>query len=141
MTSLACEWGLSLHLESRRAGSKAQFMLDFGYTPEIVLRNADLLDIDLAKIDGRLCDAAPLAHAGRPMLLQWRRRRLPREISRRSEGPNLVGLGAATSHTISRMRSQPGYIERNSFEQVSGGSMVYEYDHFTETERRGKLLG
>ncbi|MEA2961347.1 MAG: 7,8-dihydropterin-6-yl-methyl-4-(beta-D-ribofuranosyl)aminobenzene 5-phosphate synthase, partial [Alphaproteobacteria bacterium] len=33
-----------------------------------------------------------------------------------------------------------GYIERNSFEQVSGGSMVYEYDHFTETERRGKLL-
>ena len=34
-----------------------------------------------------------------------------------------------------------GYIERNSFEQVSGGSMVYEYDHFTETERRGKLLG
>jgi 7,8-dihydropterin-6-yl-methyl-4-(beta-D-ribofuranosyl)aminobenzene 5'-phosphate synthase len=33
-----------------------------------------------------------------------------------------------------------GYIERSSFEQVSGGSMVYEYDHFTETERRGKLL-
>jgi 7,8-dihydropterin-6-yl-methyl-4-(beta-D-ribofuranosyl)aminobenzene 5'-phosphate synthase len=33
-----------------------------------------------------------------------------------------------------------GYIARNSFEQVSGGSMVYEYDHFTETERRGKLL-
>ena len=33
-----------------------------------------------------------------------------------------------------------GYIERKTFEQVSGGSMVYEYDHFTETERRGKLL-
>jgi 7,8-dihydropterin-6-yl-methyl-4-(beta-D-ribofuranosyl)aminobenzene 5'-phosphate synthase len=33
-----------------------------------------------------------------------------------------------------------GYIERNSFEEVSGGSMVYEYDHFTEAERRGKLL-
>src|SRR6516164_9940691 len=31
MTSLACEWGLSLHLESHRAGSKAQYMLDFGY--------------------------------------------------------------------------------------------------------------
>lgn len=25
-----------------------------------------------------------------------------------------------------------GYIGRNSFEEVSGGSMVYEYDHFTE---------
>ena len=33
-----------------------------------------------------------------------------------------------------------GYIERNSFEEVSGGSMVYEYDHFTEAERRGKLV-
>ena len=36
--------GLSLHLVPR-AGSKAQYMLDFGYTPEIVLRNADLLEI------------------------------------------------------------------------------------------------
>ena len=25
-----------------------------------------------------------------------------------------------------------GYIERRSFEEVSGGSLVYEYDHFTE---------
>ena len=33
-----------------------------------------------------------------------------------------------------------GYIERNSFEEVSGGSMVYEYDHFSEAERRGKLV-
>jgi hypothetical protein len=33
-----------------------------------------------------------------------------------------------------------GFIERNSFETVSGGSMVYEYDHFTETERKGKLV-
>ena len=33
-----------------------------------------------------------------------------------------------------------GYIERKSFEEVSGGSMVYEYDHFTEAERRGKLV-
>ena len=52
MTSLACEWGLSLHLESQRAGSKAQYLLDFGYTPEIILRNADLLSIDPSKIDG-----------------------------------------------------------------------------------------
>ena len=33
-----------------------------------------------------------------------------------------------------------GFIPRNSFETVSGGSQVYEYDHFTEPERRGKLL-
>ncbi|HEX5998868.1 MAG TPA: hypothetical protein VFZ16_05660 [Hyphomicrobiaceae bacterium] len=33
-----------------------------------------------------------------------------------------------------------GFIERNSFETVSGGSIVYEYDHFTEAERKGKLV-
>jgi 7,8-dihydropterin-6-yl-methyl-4-(beta-D-ribofuranosyl)aminobenzene 5'-phosphate synthase len=33
-----------------------------------------------------------------------------------------------------------GYIERNSFEKVSGGSMVEPDDHFTEAERRGKLM-
>ena len=64
MTSLACEWGLSLHLESRRAGAKAQYMLDFGYTPEIVLRNADLLDIDPAKIGGLILSHAHRDHFG-----------------------------------------------------------------------------
>jgi hypothetical protein len=44
MTSLACEWGLSLHLQSTRAGTSAQYMLDYEFTPEIINRNIDLLD-------------------------------------------------------------------------------------------------
>jgi hypothetical protein len=36
MTTLACEWGLSLHLGSVAAGARAQYLLDFGYTPEIL---------------------------------------------------------------------------------------------------------
>src|SRR5579863_5955114 len=43
MTTLAGEWGLSLHLESDRAGERSQYLLDFGFTPEIVNRNFGLL--------------------------------------------------------------------------------------------------
>jgi metal-dependent hydrolase (beta-lactamase superfamily II) len=38
-STLAGEWGLSLHLESRAGGTTAQYLLDFGYTSEILERN------------------------------------------------------------------------------------------------------
>jgi 7,8-dihydropterin-6-yl-methyl-4-(beta-D-ribofuranosyl)aminobenzene 5'-phosphate synthase len=31
--TFACEWGLSLHLESKAAGRRHQYLLDFGFTP------------------------------------------------------------------------------------------------------------
>jgi len=46
MTTLAGEWGLSLHLESEYRGARTQYLLDFGYTPEIINRNFELLGID-----------------------------------------------------------------------------------------------
>jgi len=52
MTTLAGEWGLSLHLESEYRGATTQYLLDFGYTPEILNRNFDLLGIDPGKING-----------------------------------------------------------------------------------------
>jgi 7,8-dihydropterin-6-yl-methyl-4-(beta-D-ribofuranosyl)aminobenzene 5'-phosphate synthase len=168
MTSLACEWGLSLHLVSRRGGSQAQYMLDFGYTPEIVLRNADLLDIDAAKIDGLILSHAHRDHFGGLIgfVMQHRTRMRPdlcfynggeegfREkflgspndpiswgsVDRRMlTAQNVTPVCCHEPHDLSHAFTT-GFIERNSFEEVSGGSMVYEYDHFTETERRGKLL-
>jgi 7,8-dihydropterin-6-yl-methyl-4-(beta-D-ribofuranosyl)aminobenzene 5'-phosphate synthase len=168
MTSLACEWGLSLHLESRRAGSQAQYLLDFGYTPEIILRNADLLDIDPAKIEGLILSHAHRDHFGGLVgfLLQHRARMRsdlcfynggaegfrekflgdPKKpiswgaVDRRMlTAQNVTPVCCHEPHDLSHAFTT-GYIERNSFEQVSGGSMVYEYDHFTEAERRGKLL-
>ena len=52
MTTLAGEWGLALHLESASEGAKAQYLLAFGYTPEILNRNFSLLDIDPALLTG-----------------------------------------------------------------------------------------
>ena len=33
-----------------------------------------------------------------------------------------------------------GYIARDTFEEVTGGSMLAPYDHFSEAERRGELV-
>jgi 7,8-dihydropterin-6-yl-methyl-4-(beta-D-ribofuranosyl)aminobenzene 5'-phosphate synthase len=64
-STLAGEWGLSLHLESRTAGSgSAQYLLDFGYTPEILLRNFDLLGIEPGKLDGLILSHAHRDHYG-----------------------------------------------------------------------------
>jgi 7,8-dihydropterin-6-yl-methyl-4-(beta-D-ribofuranosyl)aminobenzene 5'-phosphate synthase len=63
-STLAGEWGLSLHLESRIAGASARYLLDFGYTPEILNRNFALLDLDAARLDGLILSHGHLDHYG-----------------------------------------------------------------------------
>src|SRR5262249_53587008 len=45
------QWGLSLWLESQRGNELRTLMLDFGYTPDVLINNMGLMGVDVKKID------------------------------------------------------------------------------------------
>jgi 7,8-dihydropterin-6-yl-methyl-4-(beta-D-ribofuranosyl)aminobenzene 5'-phosphate synthase len=63
-STLAGEWGLSLHLESRNADGAGQYLLDFGYTPEVLLRNFSLLGIEPGRLNGLILSHGHRDHYG-----------------------------------------------------------------------------
>lgn len=169
MTTLAGEWGLSLHLESEYRGARTQYLLDFGYTPEILNRNFDLLGIDPGKINGLILSHGHRDHYGglvgfvsqhRPRMRDdialhvggetiFREKWLPKRDSE-----EVVSWGALDRTALTAQNVVPvccgtptalegpfttGEIERTSFEKVTGGTKV-RAEHFTDAERRGELV-
>jgi 7,8-dihydropterin-6-yl-methyl-4-(beta-D-ribofuranosyl)aminobenzene 5'-phosphate synthase len=169
MSTLACEWGLSLHLESEAAGAKAQYLLDFGYPPEILIRNCDLLDIEPGRLNGLILSHGHRDHfGGMGGFVTQHRSRMRDDMALYVGGEdvfrekwikekdtdymswgaidrtalraqNVAELCCATPHALDGPFTS-GYIERNSFETVSGGTMVAVEDHFNAAERRGRLV-
>lgn len=62
--ALQNEWGLSLHLESTRASETRQVLIDFGYTPETLNNNLELLRIDPAMFDALVLSHGHFDHFG-----------------------------------------------------------------------------
>src|SRR5262249_39229244 len=48
---LVAEFGLSFHVESRREAEVRNVLIDFGITPEVLLNNLAILQIDPASLD------------------------------------------------------------------------------------------
>jgi 7,8-dihydropterin-6-yl-methyl-4-(beta-D-ribofuranosyl)aminobenzene 5'-phosphate synthase len=165
--TFACEWGLSLHLTSVRKGAKAQYVLDFGYTPEIINRNFELLGIDPARINALILshghrdhfgglEGFVRAHRGKmrdDLALYVGGETIFREKWIKEDGETLlwgaVDRAALEAQNVTAVccpapralegAFTSGYIERTSFEEVTGGSWV-EDDHYSEAERSGKLV-
>jgi len=79
--ALHSEFGLSLYLESVKAGETRTMMLDYGYTPEALLSNFEYLGLDAKKIDALIVSHGHFDHYGGLMgFLDKYRDSLPRDI-------------------------------------------------------------
>ena len=58
------EWGLSLALESRLGGDTRNVMLDFGYTPQALLNNMEIMGVDGAKTNALVISHGHFDHMG-----------------------------------------------------------------------------
>lgn len=62
--SLHNEWGLSLWLESQAAGAQRSLMLDYGYTPDVLMNNMELVGVDPSKLDALIVSHGHYDHFG-----------------------------------------------------------------------------
>jgi 7,8-dihydropterin-6-yl-methyl-4-(beta-D-ribofuranosyl)aminobenzene 5'-phosphate synthase len=58
------EFGLALHAESRRGAEQRSVLIDFGYTPQTLLNNLELLRIDAHAIDALVLSHGHYDHFG-----------------------------------------------------------------------------
>jgi len=168
MTTLAGEWGLSLHLQSAQAGASAQYLLDFGYTPEVLNRNVDILGIDAGRLDGLILSHGHRDHFGGLVgFVETHRPAMRDEVSLYAGAEDVfrqkwtggmkspVSWGALdraaleARHVHTEFCGAPhalagpftsGYIERQSFERIIPSTLVAPEEHFTEAERAGRLV-
>jgi 7,8-dihydropterin-6-yl-methyl-4-(beta-D-ribofuranosyl)aminobenzene 5'-phosphate synthase len=58
------QWGLSMHAESHVGSQSRSVLVDFGYTPDALLNNLDLLKIDPALVDALVLSHGHYDHFG-----------------------------------------------------------------------------
>jgi 7,8-dihydropterin-6-yl-methyl-4-(beta-D-ribofuranosyl)aminobenzene 5'-phosphate synthase len=85
--TLESEWGLALHLESRKAQETRRYLLDFGFTPDVYANNLELLKIDVAQVDALIISHGHYDHTGGLMgFLETQRPKLRKDIRLYSGG-------------------------------------------------------
>jgi 7,8-dihydropterin-6-yl-methyl-4-(beta-D-ribofuranosyl)aminobenzene 5'-phosphate synthase len=62
--TLESEWGLALHIQSRKGQETRRYLLDFGFTPDVYANNLEILKIDLAQVDALIISHGHYDHVG-----------------------------------------------------------------------------
>jgi 7,8-dihydropterin-6-yl-methyl-4-(beta-D-ribofuranosyl)aminobenzene 5'-phosphate synthase len=76
------EWGLALALQSRIGAETRNLMLDYGYTPETLMGNMEILGVDPARMQALILSHGHFDHFGGLVeMLQKHRSRLPESLT------------------------------------------------------------
>jgi 7,8-dihydropterin-6-yl-methyl-4-(beta-D-ribofuranosyl)aminobenzene 5'-phosphate synthase len=76
------EWGLSLALESRIGADTRNFMLDYGYTPEALMGNMEVIGVDPSKVQALIMSHGHFDHFGGLVdFVKANRSRLPADLT------------------------------------------------------------
>jgi 7,8-dihydropterin-6-yl-methyl-4-(beta-D-ribofuranosyl)aminobenzene 5'-phosphate synthase len=93
------QWGLSLWLESQRGNESRALMLDYGYTPDVLINNMGIMGIDVKKADALIVSHGHFDHYGGLMgFLDKYRSALPADLKLYAGGEDnfchrLIGIG------------------------------------------------
>src|SRR5215469_14895890 len=79
--TLVSEFGLSMHVETRRGGETRNVMMDFGFTPQALVNNIGLIGIDPGGLDALVLSHGHYDHfGGLAGFLRQNRRRIKQRL-------------------------------------------------------------
>ncbi|HEY1544543.1 MAG TPA: MBL fold metallo-hydrolase [Xanthobacteraceae bacterium] len=124
--SLHTQWGLSYSMRSVKGGETRAFMLDYGYTPDALLNNIELLGIDPGKVDALIVSHGHFDHYGGLIaFLDKYRAALPADVKLYAGGEDNFChrvQGTGTPGVFSDF----GYLDRNALAARKIGVVLCE---------------
>ncbi|HEX3497894.1 MAG TPA: MBL fold metallo-hydrolase [Stellaceae bacterium] len=134
--TLVSEFGLAMHVESRRGADRRNVLIDFGFTPEALNNNIDLLAIDPAKLDALVLSHGHYDHfGGLAGFLRQHKERLKARLPLYIGGEDCF---CAREWTAPPVKGDFGAIDRKTLEEAAlavtyaeGPSLVAEHGFTT----------
>jgi 7,8-dihydropterin-6-yl-methyl-4-(beta-D-ribofuranosyl)aminobenzene 5'-phosphate synthase len=79
--TLESEWGLALHVQSRKGPETRRYLLDFGFTPDVHVNNLEILNIDVTQVNALIISHGHYDHVGGLMgFLEAQRTRMRKNL-------------------------------------------------------------